>query len=715
MRIKVDYEFQRYVIANDHCYTPLTSPSQSLPKKTAPVSTPKTTTAKPALKLLTGESTPSNKSKQKVSAVAGLASGFPQSQPQQKKITTTQLPEQISDDDNDDDEQNMSDEEGEESDSDETFYSPSESENDRDSDLDFNVNDRPSRMRKFNRSRSNRTMKLAKASPKAPRIRMSTSFEGNNSIEDDPSNAPLLSCVSTKKKVAPKIMKKTNQASQPQVSPLNRNPVPMITGLNARGKIPGSVSATGGAKVISVQLIKGQTPKVNRPELLPAIMSIASVGPPALAPISDVNKTAKPIIVTTAANSLQKKDKKPPAHVEALFSDIKSLFSTPDIIKNVGDNPKSQQQQPINIITIPAQTITTSTGSSSQNKSYFMSLQPGRQRQNPPTHITTLPNLGSEQDKQLELIDSIVQHELQHNVAAPSTTASSMNVAIPSIVKMLEHTPDGLIGNVITLNPTQPTTADGSMSFATVDLDDADLLDGLANAEDGLTEDLLQHVAKLVEDKNLQEVIDKQVLGVTTSSNTITTTKQTLATPKPILDILANPQVRPTMQSLKQKLKTHRSDSTSTPELSKVVQPPSAGKEPIKIIRADGRVITLPPIEAPTTRGAKRRALIQPTVTPEATDLSLTAQSTIPLVTTPAVKDRRHSVATFKKTESPKAHAAHKKLDTSLSTPKARPMPGNMAKLLLTSTPLANEFDDADDDDDGSDGSYNSEDDPYRY
>lgn len=353
-----------------------------------------------------------------------------------------------------------------------------------------------------------------------------------------------------------------------------------------------------------------------------------------------------------------------------------------------------------------------------------MTLQPGKQRQ--PTHITvrphtqaTPPNLGSEQDKQLELIDSIVQHELQHNVAVPSTTASSMNVAIPSIVKMLEHTPDGLIGNVITLNPAQPT--DASMSFATVDLDDADLLDGLANAEDGLTEDLLQHVAKLVEDKNLQEVIDKQVLGVTTSSSTITTTKQTLATPKPLLDVQPISQIRPTPprpppQTFKQKVKAQRSTPTSTPEPTKLIQPSSAGKEPIKIIRADGRVITLPPIEAPTTRGAKRRALIQPPLTPEIPDpSSMTAQPTMSPVTTPIAKDRRHSVATFKKTETPKAQAALKKIDTLSSTPRTRPgMPGNMAKLLLSSTPLANAFDDEDDDDDGSDGSYNSEDDPYR-
>lgn len=44
---------------------------------------------------------------------------------------------------------------------------------------------------------------------------------------------------------------------------------------------------------------------------------------------------------------------------------------------------------------------------------------------------------------------------------------------------------------------------------------------------------------------------------------------------------------------------------------TKTMPSPTIRKEPIKIVRGNGRVITLPPIEAPTTR-AKRRAQNQP-------------------------------------------------------------------------------------------------------
>lgn len=44
---------------------------------------------------------------------------------------------------------------------------------------------------------------------------------------------------------------------------------------------------------------------------------------------------------------------------------------------------------------------------------------------------------------------------------------------------------------------------------------------------------------------------------------------------------------------------------------TKPMASPTIRKEPIKIVRGNGRVITLPPIEAPTTR-AKRRAQNQP-------------------------------------------------------------------------------------------------------
>jgi hypothetical protein len=103
----------------------------------------------------------------------------------------------------------------------------------------------------------------------------------------------------------------------------------------------------------------------------------------------------------------------------------------------------------------------------------------------------------SEQEKnELELIDSIVKEELKmaNTVAATSSTNTStamstamMNENIPNIVKMLE-------------NQSDMDTTDN-------------LLCDLGG--DALPDDLLQHVAaELAANKDLQNIIDTQVLGV---------------------------------------------------------------------------------------------------------------------------------------------------------------------------------------------------------
>lgn len=119
-----------------------------------------------------------------------------------------------------------------------------------------------------------------------------------------------------------------------------------------------------------------------------------------------------------------------------------------------------------------------------------------------------------------------------------------------------------------------------------------DLLGGLQPEEDGLTEDLLLHVARLVESsENLQEVIDKQVLG-----------KVDTVAPKAPAPPTSYQQAQP--------------PSLYTPPQPKVaVKSAVPRKDPIEIVRRDGRVITLPPIEAPATRSSKRKSQIDSTMT----------------------------------------------------------------------------------------------------
>lgn len=640
-------------------------------------------------------------------------------------------------------------------DTDDSEFSPSESENDRDSDLDFSVNERSSGNRtaaKKNRGQRNRYVTAAtpKSTAKLPTLQKKRSSLDEDAIAAVASAAASASSsslsssttmtptnVTNKKKVTMTMMTTTNTpttmttptlTTPKSQKKLNKTPpagvifgTNIITGTGGGGtskskqlntfKSPGH----GMAKVISVQIIKPAnsplptamttlTPTTSTTKLTKTIPAIAAI--PSLAPIS-----TPPV----------KKERKPAPHVEALFTDMTSLFSTPDIIKKVGDTNRLQPVAPPPPTPPPQQSNPPAYG----NKFY---MQAGGYKARFPqplnkTHqtITSPPsNLGVEQDKQLDLIDSIVQQELQlpntslssqqKSQQLPSSTTSSIAVtttssmAIPNIVKMLEHS---------VMLPPQETPSIShhhihqDMSFNPNDiLDDADLLASLGHPDDGLTEDLLQHVAKLVEDKNLQEVIDKQVLGVVTTTPTaaaMTTTTTTPTAPQP------QPKLKPNQRT---QIATTQPRTPPQQKQTPVTTPQPPVKEPIKIIRSDGRVITLPPIEAPTTR-AKRRALNnQPSsvvTTPEVTPQNSpapTARRGSSAKQKPAA-ERRLSVAALKKAESSPVATPKTSRQSSLSE---KAPPSTAAAL----NPLGVFDDDDDDDDDGSDGSYNSEDDPYR-
>lgn len=773
-------------MANDHCYTPLTSPSQRathasrVNSQNTPVVTNNRKSANKSTNLNEGSV---NKVKAKV------IQGFTKSQLQQKSVI------ELSDDDD-----ANSDDDGEESGSDLSYFSPSESENDRDSDLDFSVNDRPSRVRKINRSRSIRSKQNKSNSKIVTKKRHSASAEGGSFQGDE---SPTISNTSGSKKKLQKIPRRINRNSISVTTPPATVPQPKIKltpitlNVGLQPKAASTPITTTSTVLSTVKPVIMTTPKntqigshkliltkiVAKPNvvhntllktelhksMLAPIQSITSGPPmPALAPISD-----KPIISTAIISN--KKDKKPPAHVEALFSDMTSLFSTPDIIKKVGIS-SSGSPSCISVVTIPpttlkpiligpqkTSTITTIPGTA-PTKCYFMPLTASSSKNRLPaqisiqTHsssssISSTPlslttNLGSEQDKQLDLIDSIVQQELKQTVAPGSKTA--MNVETSNIVKMLEHNTGGIISNVINLNTpsvsTTSSTTNNSVPFTvaiTNDTplldDDSDLLDSLTNPDDGLTEDLLQHVAKLVEDKNLQEVIDKQVLGV---NKAVAKSSPVIIAPIKVAAPLfqQQKQVKPNRQQPRGNIITSLTPATvvsATPPASvttptsillttaaipatppsSVIRPvalASAGKEPIKIVRSDGRVITLPPIEAPTTRGAKRRAQNQPAgtspVVPAATLKSDVKSIPKELSSTPSTsnnttKERRVSIALKKNTEQ---QATKTKLQP-------QQLPSALVASQNSDLPKPENAGYEDDDDDDSDGSYNSEDDPHRY
>lgn len=578
-----DLAHQRRAVVNDHCYTPLTSPSQrrSESRRSTPVQTPK-----------------------KLDVVKDKA----------KPVPSTTQPKKT---DASDDEEEVSDEEVDESDSENTYYSPSENENDRDSDLDFNVNDRPPRGRKVNRSKASRN-KRAKGAAKVIKKRPSI-------VDEDKSEEATTS--SGKRKSAKRRSTSTNKTPTASSAKI----------VTAVSKVP--------------SLMKANTELKKDTPIATTSTTIGASDPP-LPALTPITSKALP----------QKKDKKQPAHVDAYLNNMSSLFSTPDIIKKVGNDARASPST-------SSQSIAAAPPTPS-NKNFFMPLNPGsiKNPQQLPAQISVQTHTAT---PELDLIDSyvrdIVQEELKQN-APPS---------IPNIVKILENT-ESVLGDVI--NPTQSASTSGTL------LDDSGML-GLGNAEDCLPDEIL--FMKLVEDKKIQEVIDKQVLE---EKATISTIPVDLP---PVSATITKPD-----STLKGPVHIDASKSEKKNDSLKgnasVTTTPVQAKEPIKIVRSDGRVILLPPLEAPTTR-AKRRALTQSFDT---------AAKNEPATTTPkSSKVQPKVVEEVKEKEKARRSSTTKK---PAETPKAK-------AIVPESTTVEKPDDDDDyDDEDDAGGSNNAEDDPYR-
>lgn len=477
--LTIDYEFQRYVVQNDHCYTNLT-----LPTKTKLVSSKKQLGGnQKQLK----EATPVKTAESETMSELELS---PRSQrvrkPSTRFLESNEMePNKKEEGGVDKKERTPSKDEEEPFDNSESEYGSEESEtsiedNDNDSDLDFDIN------------RSNRPTKKSKKKRKVPKSKAILRNSGNkiakkrqstrsiDSEELDPSkekgSKSQLSKKSVTEKRAAPLRKIVSKGKQPPGDPKDA------------GIVNSPVQA---APVKDVQAeIKQQVEVSTKLTPIPSTSSIQQQQ-------------------QLQSSSILKKDKKKESHMDALFTDMSSLFSKPDKIKKI--DVKTPQ-------------------------------------------INKISKQGNVSE-QLDLIDSIVQNELEHNA---SIVASEMAEELPSIVKMLE-------------NPEN-------------DLPDNALLETLGES---LPEDFLHTVAELAENKEIQEIIDKQVLGVDIDQ-ALTSAVHPISTLSSSQAIISTP--------IQSKL-------TKTPNISLT----EARKHPLKVMRSDGRVITLPPIETPTTRGAKKR------------------------------------------------------------------------------------------------------------
>lgn len=765
MQLKADYEHLRYIIANDHCYTATPDSNENKSNKIPSDSMKRDLKSKIKLPTTSAPSTASTKKTARNAIVkkSTSANGL-------DRDTLNSARNRSVDDVNSSTENTVdrsSDEEEAESEDDFSDLTPSESDNDRDSDLDFSVNDCHSR----------RTKKISKRKLKAKRLaqkkrrRSTVDFTGS----DDAStpnrkkttkapkkllNASSHSTIATQASnvsTTTKISTASNAVKSPAGSTNTKSTATVAGATTKTSAISTTMKSTQSApatRLTKVTYLKEKSSNPHSPDTTPKLLSVHKAN----------NSTAtqqSQATAATAASALTSSTMEQKHKIfkikKVVLADTSSLF-TPDIIKknaNEATTTTIAQTAPATVKNSAMNsTPTVKLTSVSSRASLPMVVHPIQtQQRTTAARYVKVPfvtyrraqrsavNLATEQDKQLDLIDSLVQEELNKSDSNATSTVSSetqIPAAIPSIVKMLETSESAEASPMqTTADPTptassslsslsssapssQPTTSLSNMSMSyttTTSVNDPqmlpdDLLESFVNSDDYLTEDLMQHVAKLVEDKNVQEIIDQSIgsMASCTTSGQPAQIQTVSTVTKPTTIVPSTPTT----------IKQASDDELKTPvnTLKMHLTTPASGKEPIKVKRSDGRIITLPPIEAPTTRGAKRRAETTPASETQSkqkivtvivqTESSSSQKNLMGSPSTPgsaskakpvAVRERRASVA-VKRT----SHDSKPRRSLSISNPPPNNEDGN----------AATNDDDEEEEEDGSDGSYNSEDDPHR-
>lgn len=334
---------------------------------------------------------------------------------------------------------------------------------------------------------------------------------------------------------------------------------------------------------------------VDLESLLPT-SKIAVNNPPA----PEFNK-----VVVKQPSKAVKKEKKAPAH-PALLTDMTALFSTPDVIRRISTDNKTPGKPEKDVFSGDKQSAGTSKSQEIDGKA------PDTKKQLHQTKLVLAKTYdGLKRDKNVNPIEKVskgydlIPHLDDASLAQilqDTTSISSNNVK--NMITPTSMVSPGLVG------PLSPTL---------------DLLGGLPPEED-LSEDLLMHVAQLVESsENLQEVIDKQVLG---KVDTV-----------------------PTKTSLQSPFQQAHASNLYTQSVTKIVQKTvQPSKQPIEIVRRDGRVITLPPIEAPATRSSKRKSQVTSEVAVTTTEPPLPMVSApVPIVQASVTPELQISQASVSK------------------------------------------------------------------
>lgn len=724
-QLKADYDHLRYIVQNDHCYTPYThADTVNEASTTAKSDSTSKKDAKSNKANAKGPATSATNvsAKKPGRSVFGSKSNGLDASDSGNKRTAEDANSSV------DNTERTSDEEEAESETDFSDFTEDESDNDRDSDLDFSVNDAHSR-------RAKKMIKKKKAQAKrlAGRKRRQSTID----VGSDDGLTP------NRKKVPKKSLNtslKTANAATPKVSSSIRSPV--------------ASSTPRLTKVIKTEVSRpSELAEANAPTTPKALERV--VKEPVKVSVSEPNKSQiiqKTTITSTTTNVpsttnpirsksmiivRQQSIKKPITDTNKSFNARSTLLKS-DVSQNV-QNPTSgpfmMKPQPSTSTSAVTNRQTATTVQSSSIVQATISTQANQHIQRPIINMnkirTPTVKLESEQDKQLDLINSLVQEELSKSVIeskAPILSQSDRSIkvipaAIPSIVKMLQ-TPETSTSIQTAQLPSMRTTASiGFDPSADSQMLPDDLLESFVNSDDCLTDDLMQHVVKLVEDKNIQEVLDQQVLGV----QPIVSTPLSTVVPSTTMNV---PQTHHTTTSMNTNIFTPKSNIipmrqiqskfVSDDKLSSINRTPNYRREPILIKKSNGQIITLPPIEAPATRGAKRRAEGTPT-NPQQKQKVITVivqsessqQPKVTTTTTTTIANHEKKLDNNEADNAIKAKPITPRERRASVAVKRTTFDSKPKRSMSISNPPATD-DDNDDDDDGSDGSYNSEDDPHR-
>ncbi|XP_035912298.1 death-inducer obliterator 1 [Anopheles stephensi] len=788
----VDIEYLKQLVSNDHCYTPLSSPTQKLPPRTvlddvdSSEESAITTTNKPKPNASSvgakfadvrkgidvkvnkagppaaaSSTTSTLQSKQRKPATSTGAVASPPSE--QKKATkpgkpiAKPVPEE-EDEDNDD----------EDFDSDYSEEESSFSEDDDEMDVDFSVSGRTT-------NKKRKQAVKTKASPKSlqrVQYRKADAREQNEPAgkEGDKYKHGKVGAKSVNPTTTVKTLQQKATLAKAEQS-FKGTP----TKKDFSKVCPGSSSSSGSS-----------TPtNVGSKHPLGAVPGKAVAKPDSSQPKTPTTTAVSTTVSATASGTLSvpKKEKKPKTnpHDAALFSDMSALFSTPDIIKKVNagkaTTPTSTSGANSGIAGGPLGTNTGHQSVVTPVKTPILAKPAEKQKQpETPMQVAVAHPLP------IELIDAIVQEDLRQSAvpAVPIVKSGSTGqmsqqqppppppqqpAGIPGIVNMLEQTsasavePNGSAMLPVPLlpemKPIQPVVA----PMADL-LPDTSILEALNSNDDALPEELLEHVAELAKNKELQEILDKQVLGVIGSEGLGLVPPVIPMAPASVTHLLPEqplvvqeasasttsttpsfPTV-PTVQNVASDASLSLDSTEPVPQQPATVKEQTVPrKDAIQIRRSDGRVITLPPIEAPATRASKRRAQVSEPSTPTSVRKSIdqspivvsvaagseiTAPETPKLSRRPSIKvastpasssSRPMTPAGTVETVSSNDQAEQQPVDEAAKSKrinKPRQSIDNNRAKRVSSTNVAIAIEAAQDDDYESDESWNSEDDPDR-